>query len=312
MATVHVSNNFIQSQAKVITTIFDNSTPEAPPLWDGFFNEWDGDEVRSFFQFMPVFGFGTLGSVPEGGAVPLDAGGEGIPSFFPYTTLGLKYGVSLVGRTEDPKGISKKFPRFLRYAEDQTIEFAAWNILIQGWNPSVTLWDNQPLFSTTHLLQGTNATYNNNLANTGLSVESWQAACSLLAISLDDRGLGTFRTPFWLCGPVGLQQQIEEITTSKFYPYSDENRKNIAYGKTQPYISRYLQPQIGVGPFPWYVTAGKGEIGSDCHAMFLSFKYRHSQEVWYDNDTRNLYHSTITRFTLGTGDGRGQVGSQGA
>jgi hypothetical protein len=313
MATIHSTNTFVQSQSKVLTRVFDRSTPEAPVLFDLFFNEWDGDRTRSFFQILPVFGFSVAALKLEGGATSLDQGGEGVASMFPYSTYGLKYGITLEGRLEDPHNINGRFPRMLRFAEDQSVELQVWNTLIQGFNSAVTIWDGQPLFSQTHSLAGQpGATFSNSLTNVALSVETWQQANILLQTLPDDRGLATYRTGRYLVVPTGLHQVAEEMTGSKFYPYSDENRINIAYGKAEPLVVRYLQPNIGAGPFPWYVAAGKGEIGTDAHPLFASFKFRHSQEVWYDNDTRTLYHSTIYRYVYGSGDARGIVGSQGA
>jgi hypothetical protein len=312
MATTSFTNTFIQSQAMTLKKVFDKSSPEAPPLFDDYFNVWDGDQARSFFQILPIYGFGPAALKIEGGAVLLDQGGEGTPSMFPYSTFGLKYGVTLEGRLEDPQGVHGRFPRLLRFAEDQTVEYLVWNILNQAFNTAVTIWDGQPLCSTAHTLAGApGVTYSNSLGATSLTPETWQQATILAETLPDDRNLGIYRTLQDLVVPPGLHRVAEEIIGSPYYPYSAENRKNIAYEKARPIVSRYITAPT-TGPFPWFASAGKGEIGSDSHMNFVSFKFRHNQEVWYDNDTRTMYHSTIFRLTFGSGDGRGIVGSQGA
>ena len=307
------TNTFVQSQTKVVTRIFDKSNPEAPEFWSLWFNDWEGEKARSYFQILPIFGFGAPQLKTEGALTPLDQGGEGTAVMFPYSTFGLKYGITYEGRMEDPQNINGKFPRLLRFAADQGVELNVWNTLNQAFNASVPIWDGQALCSSAHTLAGPQGgTYSNYLGAVALTVETKTQADILLSTLPDDRGLATYRTGKYLVVPTGLWQVAEEITGSKFYPNSDENRINVQFGKCEPMVVRYLQPNIGAGPFPWFVSAGKGELGSDAHPCFVSMKVRHSQEVWYDNDARTLYHSTLDRYVFGAGDGRGIVGSQGA
>lgn len=309
---VMMTNSFLQAQTKVLVKVFDKSNPEGPEMFSRWFNDWDGDKARSYFQFLPIYGFGAPQLKIEGDDTAMDAGGEAIPSMFPYSSFALKYGITFESRLEDPHNINAKFPRLLRFAADQGVELNTWQTLNQAFNAIVPIWDGLPLCSATHTLAGPQGgTYSNYLGAVSLTVETKTQADILMATIPDDRGLATWRTGKWLIVPTGLWQTAEEITGSKFYPNSDENRINVQFGKCEPLVVRYLQPNIGAGPFPWFMTAGQGEIGTDAHPCFVSMKVRHSQEIWYDNDARTLYHSTLDRYVFGAGDGRGIVGSQG-
>jgi len=312
MASANYTQNLFQSQSKVLWKVFEKTTPEAPPIFDRWFNEWEGDKERSFFQILPFYGFGPLALKNEGSSPALDQFGEGTASFFPYSTYSLKYGITQEADVEDPMKINGKLPRLLRFAEDQTVELLTWNQFNQAFNASVVLWDGQSLCSTAHpLASQPTATYSNSLGAVSLTPETLQQAEILMATLPDDRNLATFRTPKFLVVPPPLQKTAEEIVGSAYYPYTNENRINVQQDKLEPMVSRYIT-YTSTGPYPWFVTAGKGEPGADAHLVFVSFKHRHRQKIWLDDDTGNIYHKTEMRLTQGAVDGRGFVGSQGA
>jgi len=312
MASLNSTNNLFQSQSKVLWKVFEKTTPEAPPIWDRWFNSWEGDPERSFFQILPFYGFGPLALKYEGQAPALDQAGEGTASMFPYSTYSLKYGITQEANDEDPMKINGRLPRLLRFAEDQTVELLLWNQLNQAFNSNVTIWDGQPLCSTAHPLASTpGITYSNSLGAVALTPETLQQTEILMATLPDDRNLATYRTPKMLILPPPLQKTGEEIIGSAYYPYTNENRINVQQDKLEPLVVRYLT-YSAAGPYPWFVTAGKGDPGADAHLVFVSFKHRHRQKIWLDEDTGNIYHKTEMRLTQGAADGRGIVGSQGA
>jgi hypothetical protein len=182
MATLNSTNNLFQSQSKVLWKVFEKTTPEAPPIWDRWFNSWEGDPERSFFQILPFYGFGPLALKYEGQAPALDQAGEGTASMFPYSTYSLKYGITQEANDEDPMKINGRLPRLLRFAEDQTVELLLWNQFNQAFNTNVTIWDGQPLCSTAHPLASTpGITYSNSLGAVALTPETLQQAQILLA-----------------------------------------------------------------------------------------------------------------------------------
>lgn len=311
MASVHVTNTWFNSQAKAALTVFDKTNPMAPVLYTEWLNTLEGEADRSFFQALPFYGFGQFQLLPEKGSPALDQGGEGTPVFYPFVSYALKYGVSKPGRREDPYKINPRLPKFLKYAEIQTRENLYWNILTQSMNSAVPIWDGQALCSQTHKLAGDGATYSNLLGNVAFTVESFQQALVLMATLPDDRNLASWRSPKWGISVPGYQRVMEEVLGSRYYPHSDENRVNTAYGKVDPLIVRYIPSQPN-GPFPWWISSGKGELGADAHASFVSLKYAFEQKVWYDDDTDVMYHKSEFRSTWGSVDGRGLVGSGGA
>ena len=313
MASVISTNTWFQAQSKVLKQVFIKSVPEAPPLFRKFFNIEEPDQRRSFFQVLPIVGFGALALKPEGSAPLQDQAYEGIASMFPFLTYSLKYAITKEGQVEDAMNINARLPRALRFAEDQTKEFLIWNVLNQAFATGVTLFDGLPLCSTGHPLGGSAVnqygTYSNSLGATALTPESLQNAFILLETLPDDRALNTYRTPKMLVIPPQLHKTGEEILGSSYYPYSNENRINVVQDKIEPLVCRYLTQ---TSPPGWFVTAGKGDFGTDAHTCFASFKWEYAQRTWLDENTNNLFHATETRLTWGAVDGRGIVGSQGA
>lgn len=313
MASVGNARNWFQSQSKSLVKVFDKTNPLAPILYTEWLNTLEGDADRSFFQVLPFYGFGMLQYLEDGGSPALDQGGEGTPAFFPYVQYALKYGITKPGRKEDPYRINAKLPKFLKYASDQTWENLLWNILSQSFNQAgAAIWDGQALCSTAHTLAGQpGVTYSNSLGNVALTPETLQQAFVLMATLPDDKNLASWRTPKQLITVPSYQRVAEEVTGSAYYPWSNENRPNVVYGKVKPLITRYVPAPVN-GPFPWWVSAGKGDLGMDAHASFVSFKWKDEQKVWYDEDTDVMYHKIESRLTWGSVDGRGLVGSQGA
>ena len=316
MAAVQLTNTWIQSQTKQIKAAYLRSTPEAPPLYQVWFNIWGNDARRSFLQYLSYIGFGYLSVKIESAAPAADQAMEGTPSMFPFFTMGLEYGLSLESLQEDPLNLNARLPRQLRFSEEQTKEVTFWNTLNQAFNANVPLWTGLSLCNANQPLQGpvtaSTNTFSNTLGATALTPESLEQAFILMEVLPDDRGLATFKTPKMLLAPPGLHRQMEEVLGSAYYPYSAENRINVVKDKVEPLVVRYLNPAQGTGPFPWFVTAGKGELGDDAHSCFVSFKWQNRQTVYVDQRTNNIYHKTEFRSTFGGVDPRGIVGSQGA
>ena len=246
----------------------------------------------------------------EGQSASLDASKEGLLSAFPYVTYALRYIVTKEMSREDAKRVIPKLPGLLRYSSDQTKEFLFWNTWNLAFSNQVLLADGQPLCSNAHPLSGASGTYSNTLGAVALTVETLQQAFVLMGNIPDDRGLTTYRTPQSLIYPLGLHKTAVEVLSSMYYPTSNENKVNAVKNSVEPYAIEYLTSNAS-GPFPWFVLAGKGELGTDSHTVFANIKWD-EQRAWVDDQTMSLNHETEFRATWGAVDGRGIVGSQGA
>lgn len=315
MTSIVNTRTFFQAQSKIVQKIYTNSAPFKPLRYPGVFNNYGGDDDRSFFQMLSLVGFGTLAEKTEGQIPMVDSPKEGLLSMFPYYSYALRYAVTKEMQREDAKHLIPKLPGMLRYSSDQTKEFLFWNVFNLAFNSAVTLADGQALISTSHPLQGSSAqpginSYSNSLGAVSLTPDTLQQAYVLMADMPDDRGLVSYRTPQQLIYPLGLDQTAKEVLGSSYYPNSDENRINVVAGSVQPMPIEYLTAP-GSGPFPWFVLAGKGDPGTDSHTVFANVKWD-EQRAYYDEPTQAMIHETEFRSVWGAVNGRGIVGSQGA
>jgi len=312
MASFHNTSTFYQASTKVLQHIYSESAPFNPLQYPKIFNDYPIEMARKYLQMLSIVGFGTLKAKTEGQSAAIDAASEGQEFMAACTTYALKYIVSEEMNIEDAQKIIPKLPGLLRYSSDQTKEFIAWNIFNFAFNANQLLANGYPLCATNIPVTGNPAvTFTNSLGNTALTVESLMAMYSLFAVMPDDRGqLLTSRTPMSLIYPVGYHQTVVENLSSYFYPSDDSNRVNAIAGTIKPYPIPYLTANFN-GPFPWFVLAGKGLPGSNCHESFFSVKWD-KQRSWVSQETQALNHETEFRAAWGTVNQRGTGGSQGA
>jgi hypothetical protein len=306
------TREFFQANSSIVMKLYSNSTPMEPIVYPELFNDWDFPEDRSFATVLSIAGFGVLQERTEGALPAVDVAREAARSSFAWTTYALRYFVSKEAMREDPKSLIPKLPGLLRYSSDQTKEFLIWSILNFAFNPAVPLAVNGlPLISANIPCAANPAvTFSNLLLNVGLSVDALQAAIDLMAIMPDDRGvLLTSKTPRKLVFPTYLRKQATQTLQSFYYPGTSQNDVNPVAGVVDPLAVKYITAPFG-GPYPWFVTAGKGELGTDAHALFASVKWD-EQEAHYDEDRKGMVHETEFRIMYDAVEQRGIVGSQG-
>lgn len=315
MATAINTRTYFQAATKLVKNIYSNSSPLKPNRWPEFFNAFDIDMDRSFWQAMSLVGFGTLALKTEGQAATLDASKEGFLTMYPFFSYALRYIVTKEMMREDAKRIIPKLPGLLRYSKDQTIEFLVWNVLnlafLDKASGGYNVADGHSLCFDAHTCAGApGITYSNTLGFSALTVETLNQVFSLMANMPDDRGLTTSRMPVDINYPIGLHQDVVEVLGSFYYPDSNENRVNSVAGSLKPRAVEYLvaAPQ---GPFPWFVSSGKGELGTDAHTAFVNKKWD-EQRSWVDENVQSMNHEVEVRLQWGAVEGRGIFGSEGA
>lgn len=315
MATAINTSTYFRAATRIVKDIYSNSNPTKPRRWPEFFNSFDIDIDRSFWQALSLVGFGTLALRTQGTAAAIDSSKEGFMTMYPYFTYALRYIVTKEMAREDAKRIIPKLPGLLRYSKDQTIEFLVWNVLNLAFTNKSSggyiLADGQPLCSQDHPCAGVpGLTYSNSVGPAALTVETLNQVFQLMGNMPDDRGLTTSRMPADIWYPLGLHQSVVEVLGSFYYPESNENRVNSVAGSLKPHAVEYLT-SAPTGPFPWFVSSGKGELGTDAHTAFANIKWD-EQRAWVDPNTENMNHEVEVRLQWGAVEGRGIVGSEGA
>lgn len=315
MATLVNLGSYFKAQALVVQDLYSNSTPTKPRRWPDLFNQFKIDQDRSFWNAMSLIGFGTLAVRDEGQVATIDSSKQGLVTMYPYITYALRYLVTKEMAREDAKSIIPMLPGLLRYSKDQTIEFLVWNVLNLSFTNAASggynLADGQPLCSDAHPCIGApGLTYSNTVGPAALTVETLNQVFTLMANMPDDRGLTTSRMPEDIWYPIQLHQNVIEVLSAYYYPDSNENRPNTVAGSVKPHAIEYITSQP-TGPFPWWVTSGKGALGTDAHTLFTNVKWD-EQRAYFDQPTQTMIHEVEVRLQWGAVEGRGVVGSEGA
>jgi hypothetical protein len=290
-----------QKQSKVIHKDYLAFRDSIPAQYEPHTNEYTPPKYGKFVQFMPVIGTGAFFEKDEGQPPALDALSEGIPVMATFSTYALAVMCSKESKIEDPLNLFAKAPRALRKSAKNTIDKIVVKMLALAFSQSQTMSDGQPLISGAHLMnpqisQGgpiysaSGLTYSNSLGNSQITPESLMDGDMLSQNLIDDRGNKdetTLRT--LLIGSNPVQAQIaQEVVGTPTHPNEINRKKNLQHNRWDVQVWR----DIPISPTfnPWFLMAGKGDPGEDCHGLTVWFR-------WKDGQSGNGYHSFIEPWT---------------
>ena len=303
------------SQTREMQEYVSHRAIEEPPWYPNIFKEQDNDPARSFLDIGSYAELGLMQQKNEGAYPASDQPFELIPSHFEFATFALMASVTLEAQTEDPLHLMGKLAPMLADSETVTQDITANNVINQGFNPVVTLYDGQPLFSNAHLLapvasnsgpiSRVGGTYSNYLGAVQLTPESHNQMELLFALMLSDRQLPSHRIPIYVMCHPNLNKVAREVVGSPNAPNSSDNRTNTEFQQTKVLLNRYLTNQTA-----WYLVADMS--GSKDYGLITSTKFRNSVEVWRDPATRSWNISNMYRWTYGAKDWRSIAASSGA
>lgn len=307
MPSIITNNTFFRLTSTVVTKKYSNTVKKETETYSDIFNELPADK-RPFIQLQRYTGMGLMSQFIDGNPVVYDSPSETGSFFATYLKYGLGYKYTEDANDDDYAQMLGKLSEMLAYSRIITEEYLYWNILNQAFNSGVTGNDGVSLVNTAHPI---NKLPGQNQSNSGgtmaLSPEAIFAAKIAFKSLVDERGLPITRTPEWLICPLELEMGAREMLGADKYPYSDENRPNIQKGALKLKVSRYLASTTA-----FFITAGKGEPGTDCHPMFVSHKYKDRQQTWTNKETSTFGHKAYFRSIWGFFDWYGVWGSQGS
>lgn len=312
MAGEITTSTFFQLGTRAANRVYEKNKKLVPVLYKDILNVLPREPNRVYTTLTPLIEMGLAQTVNEGGTVSRDQASEGIPTTFLDQTWGLGYRITRDAQENDPAGILQKLPGMLQYSIQITKEQLVANIFNFATNAAVLGWDGVPLLSTAHPLESNPAVVQSNFLGTlALTPESFMSACQMLQNLLSPKGLPMARTPWKLVHSNYLYPVSEVILGSKFYPYSDENRPNVAaHQGVTPFNYRFI-----TNPTAWYLLAPKGDatgIGADCHTLGYNWKYEERMRSWTDDGTENFNQTVKFRGFFGWLDWRGFAGSLGS
>jgi len=301
---------YFRMASTVVTHKYSNTVKKEGEEYSALLNELPADK-RPFIQIQPYTGMGIMSQMIDGQAPPLDSPSELNAFSATFLKYGLGYEYTEDAEDDDVANLLGELAEMLAYSRIITEEYLYMNIYVQAFNSGVQGPDGQALCSTAHpVLKMPGQTQSNTIANVALSPESIFAARMSFKALVDDRGVPIKRTPVKVVAPLELENTVGEILETDDYPYSNENRKNMEKGsrtKLKGHISRYLPSATA-----WFMQAGKGKPGTDCHPLFVSHKYKERQKTWTEPKYSIFGHKAYFRSIWGFYTWYGFWGTQGS
>lgn len=307
MPSLITNNTFFRLTSTVVTKKYSNTIKKETETYSDILNEIPPDK-RPFLQFQRYTGMGLMTQFTDGSPVPYDEPSETGSFFATYLKYGLGYKYTEDANDDDFAQMLGKLSEMLAYSRIITEEYLYWNIFNQAFTSGVNGNDGVTLVNSAHPVPKVPSMTQSNTGGTiALSPEAIFAAKIAFKSLVDERGLPIRRTPKTLLVPLELEMGAREMLGADKYPYSDENRPNVQKNALSLMCSRYLS-----SPTAFFILAGKGEPGSDCHALFTSHKYKDRQQTWTNKETGTFGHRAYFRSIWGFYDWYGTWGSQGS
>lgn len=307
MPSLITNNTFFRLTSTVVTKKYTNTVKKETETYSDILNEIPADK-RPFLQFQKYTGMGLMSQFTDGSPVAYDSPSETGSFFATYLKYGLGYKYTEDANDDDFAQMLGKMSEMLAYARIITEEYLYWNIPNQAFTSTVTGSDGVCLCNSAHpVTKVPGMTQSNTGGTMALSPEAIFAAKIAFKSLVDERGVPITRTPQTLLVPLELEMGAREMLGADKYPYTDENRPNIQKGALTLKVSRYLS-----SPTAYFILAGKGMPGSDCHPMFVSHKYKDRQSTWTNKETMTFGHRAYFRSIWGFWDWYGVWGSQGS
>lgn len=306
MPSLISNQTFFRMTSTVVTKKYTNTVQKEPETYSEVLNEYPAGKLP-FIQLQPWTHMGLMSQMIDGAAPALDSPSELKAFTATFLKYGLGYEYTEDAEDDDVANMLGKLSAMLADSRVITEEYLYWNIFNQAFNAGVPGKDGVALCANNHpIAKLAGETQSNFPGAVALSPEALFAARQSFKALLDDKGMPIRRTPATLLVPLELENTAGEILGTTDYPYSDENRKNMEKGKLRSKVSRYL-----TSPTAWFVLAGKGELGTDSHALFVSHKYKDRQKTWTDAKLGVFGHKAYFRSIWGFPEWYGVYGSQG-
>ena len=306
-----------QASTKLLDSKYKDELSTVPPQYDVVLNVYTPKDRKRYVQMLPYTGLGNYVQKNEGQAPTFDTPNEMIPFTAVFSTYALASAVSREAQVEDPLDIVAEIPAMMAKGSRNTKDLLAVAMPNLAFSPLKPLPDGLPLCSTIHplnpivtptgVVSRIGQTFSNSIGNTQPTPESIRGMELLFATMLDDRGKKDERTPTTLLFHPNYSQLFEEITGTPTAPYENTAKKNIQHNKWKLFGWRDLS-----NPYAWFMMAGKGAPGSDCHGLTVWFRWQSDFNSFLDPLTRNRVIVDSFRMAQGAWTWRGFVGSAGA
>ena len=241
----------------------------------------------------------------EGASVSYDKMAQRFQTTYFHKTFGI--GFILTRQALLDNLYKDRFPMAVTSLKDslrQAKNIKAASIFNLGFNPSSPIGDGQPLYSTTHPIDG-GIVSNTFTVPAQLNETSLEDAITNISLFRNAAGLLVKNTPKRLIVPPALQFTASRLLNSKYRVGTANNDINAIYHDN--YISHgYMVNHFLASPTAWFIQTDNSN----------GFKYYEREpldiDIFTDIDTDNLKVRAIERYSFGNSDFRSTFGSQGA
>lgn len=282
------------------------SYPQYPSQWSEIFDVYESDKTVEIEVEMKFLGLAQIR--PEGSPTAMDSMGQRIITNYNHKYVSLGFQITRQALMDNL--YKTKFPMMAKALRDslaQTKEILGASILNNGFNSAYPIGDGQPLFSTTHPIDG--GTFANTPATQAdLNEASLESAIIAIQQFKNQAGLIVQTKPKKLM--VGPQNQFvaERLLASAFRTNTANNDISAIYNISaipEGYrVNQFIQPAGSKNP--WYVL-------TDAPDGFKHYvREKIETDMYTDFSTDNLLAKAVERYSFGVSNPRAAYGSEGA
>lgn len=277
--------------------------PMYPTQWSEFYEKATSDKAVEIEVEVKLLGLAAIKA--EGAATEYDNMGQRYITNYVHRYVSIGFVITRQAMKDNL--YMSRFPmqaKALKNSMMQTKEVLGASVLNNGFSTSFPIGDGQPVFSTSHPIDGSTVA-NTFTVQADLNETSLQDAIIGIQRFKDQAGLKVMTKPTKLIVPTELQFTADRLLGSQFRTNTANNDISAIYNMSavpQGYrVNQFLTDTNG-----WFLFTDAPN----------SFKYYEREaletDTWPDFDTDNVKAKALERYSFGVSNFRGAWGSSGA
>lgn len=277
------------------------SYDDYPAMWTEMYTKHTSKMAFELEVEMKMLGIASL--LSEGGPTPMDTMGQRVVSKYVHRYVSI--GFTITRQAQKDNLYQARFPLMAKSLKKSMLaakEILGASLFLNGFNAAYPIGDGQPLFSTSHPIDG--GTYANTPAiASDLNEASLEAAIVTIQQFKDWAGILAKTNPTKMVIPPQLQFTASRLLNSEFRVTTPNNDISaIVHGN---YIPEGYKVNQYLASFPnlWIVF-------TDAPDSFKMYQREDVEtDVYADFSTSNLLCKAIERYSFGVSNPRGAYAS---
>lgn len=276
--------------------------PSYPSQWSEIFEIYESDKATEIEVEMKMLGLAQIRA--EGSPTAQDSMGQRILTNYTHKYIGLSFSITRQSIMDNL--YKSKFPlmvKALKKSLAQTKEILGANVLNNGFNSQYPIGDGQPLFSTSHPIDG-GVVANTPSVAADLNEASLESAIIAIQQFKDQAGLIIQTKPEKLIVPTTVQFVAERLLGSSFRTNTANNDISATYNLTSVPKGYRVNQYLSQNNY-WFLL-------TDAPDSFKHFVREGIEtDVYSEFATDNLLAKAVERYSFGVSNFRGAYGSAG-